>query len=87
MPNMRMMPDGRPRVGARVRVVGVAKELGIKNSMSVFNTDYENVYVDTIGTVVHTPRKGAKTICVTLDEFNGKRCQMIDMRLDKCKLC
>ena len=83
----RMMPDGRPRVGARVRVVGVAKDLGIKNSMSVFNTDYENVFVNTIGTVVRTPRKGAKTICVTLDEFNGKRCQMIDMRIDKYTMC
>ena len=84
---MRIMPDGRPRVGARVRVVGVAKELGIKNSMSVFNTDYENVFVNTGGTVVRTPRKGAKTICVTLDEFNGKRCQMIDMRIDKIVMC
>ena len=83
----RMMPDGRPRVGARVRVVGVAKDLGIKNSMSVFNTDYENVFVNTVGTVVRTPRKEAKTICVTLDEFNGKRCQMIDMRIDKIRMC
>ena len=84
---MRMMPDGRPRVGARVRVAGVAKELGIKNNRSVFNTDYESVFVNTVGTVVCTPRKGAKTICVTLDEFNGKPCQMIDIRIDKCALC
>ena len=81
------MPDGRPRVRSRVRVVGVAKDLGIKNSMSVFNTDYHNVFVDTVGTVVCTPRKGAKTICVTLDEFDGRKCQMVDMSIDKVVLC
>jgi hypothetical protein len=87
MPNYRMLPDGRPKAGAAVRVVGIAKDLGIKNSMSVFNTDYENVYVDTFGYVVHAPRKGAKTICVTLEEFNGKKCQMIEMSIDKYTMC
>lgn len=82
----KVMPDGRFRVGARVRVIGVAKDLGIKNSMSVFNTKYENVFVNTVGTVVRTPRKNAKTICVTLDEFNGKLVQMVDMNIDACKL-
>ena len=84
---MRNMPDGRHRVGTRVRVVGVAKELGIKNSMSVFNTDNENVFVNTLGTVFITPRKGAKTVCVTLDEFNSKLCQVVDMRIDRCTIC
>lgn len=84
---MSIMPDGRPRVGSRVRVVGIAKDLGIKNSMSVFNTDYENVIVNTMGTVVITPRKRAKTICVTLDEFNGKLAQMVDIRIDQISIC